>query len=170
MGDEDVQKIGKALDRFDVALLNLLQKNNLATAEALAASVPLSPSAITRRLRRLREQELIAEEVAVLSPSLIERRLRAVVHVQLQEHSEKGRNERLRARLRDLPEVQICLEMAGAIDLLVVVVARDMQAFNLFADSVFESEPAIRRFETSFVKREIKNSRFVPLDDDDIAP
>jgi DNA-binding Lrp family transcriptional regulator len=165
-----VQKIGRALDRFDIALLNLLQKNNIATAEALAASVPLAASTITRRVRRMREQGLIAEDVAVVSPTLLERRLRAIVHVQFQEHAEDGANERVRTRLKDLPEVQICLEMAGAIDLLVLVVTRDMSSFNRFADSAFASDPAIRRFETSFVKREIKNSRAVSLDDSDIIP
>lgn len=164
-----MQKIGKGLDRFDIALLNLIQADNLATAEALAASVPLSPSAITRRLRRLREQGLIAEEVAVLSQALIERRLRAVVHVQLQEHAEDGAIARLRTRLRDLPEIQLCFEMSGTMDLLALVVTRDMPAFNAFADRVFGSDPAIRRYETSFVKREIKNSRAVPLDERDLA-
>lgn len=163
-----MHKIGRGLDRFDIALLNLLQTDNLATAEALAGSVPLSPSAITRRIRRLREQGLIAQDVAVLAPGLVERRLRAVVQVQLQEHAEQGAIATLRRRLRDMPEVQVAFEVAGSFDLVAVVVARDMPAFNAFADRVFGSDPAVRRYETSFVKREIKNSRAIPLDDGDL--
>ena len=43
------------MDRFDRLLLNLLQRDAGRTAESLAEDVPLSPSAIARRLRRLRE-------------------------------------------------------------------------------------------------------------------
>jgi DNA-binding Lrp family transcriptional regulator len=42
------------LDRFDRQLLNLVQRDDSRTADSLAEEVPLSPSAIARRLRRLR--------------------------------------------------------------------------------------------------------------------
>ena len=48
------------LDRFDIALLNLVQRDDAQTAEGLAEKVPLSPSAIARRLRRLRAEGIIA--------------------------------------------------------------------------------------------------------------
>jgi len=165
-----MHRIGRPLDRLDIALLNLLQENNLATAEALAAVVPLSPSAITRRVRRLREQGLIAGDVAVLAPALVQRRLRAFVQIQLHEHAEQGAIATLRRRLREMSEIQACFEVAGAVDLVALVTARDMSDFNEIADRVFGSDPAIRRYETSFVKREIKDSRFVPLDSDDLPP
>ena len=164
-----MRRIGRPLDRLDIALLNLLQQDNLATAEALAGLVPLSPSAITRRVRRLREEGLIASDVAVLAPAFVQRRLRAIVQIQLHEHAEQGAIATLR-RLRETSEVQACFEVAGTFDLVALVVARDMSAFNAFADGLFGSDPAIRRYETSFVKREVKDSRFVPLDDDDLAP
>ena len=42
------------LDRLDVQILAALQENNQATAQALADRVPLSPSAILRRIRQYR--------------------------------------------------------------------------------------------------------------------
>ena len=48
------------LDRFDRQLLNLVQADSGQTAERLAEQVELSPSAIQRRLRRLREEEPVA--------------------------------------------------------------------------------------------------------------
>lgn len=164
-----MRKIGRPLDRLDIAVLNLLQKNNLATAEALAAEVPLSPSAITRRLRRLRAEGLIANDVAVLAPALKERRLRAIVQIQLYEHAEQGAISTLRRRLLELPSIQICFEVAGPVDLVALVVARNMANFNAIADRVFGSDPSIRRYETIFVKREIKDSRFVALDEHDLS-
>ena len=56
------------LDRFDRQLLNLVQADSTQTAERLAEQVELSPSAIQRRLRRLRDEGVIERECAILIP------------------------------------------------------------------------------------------------------
>lgn len=161
--------MNRKIDRFDIALLNLLQSDNLATAEMLARQVPLSPSAIARRVRGLREEGLIAADVAILAPELTGDRLRAIVQVQAHEHAEEKGIAALRARLAAADEVQLLLNIAGAFDLLVLVVTRNMAAFNAFADAYFAADPSVRRYETSFVKSEIKNRPAVPLDEKDAA-
>lgn len=160
--------MNRKLDRFDIALLNLLQADNLATAEALARQVPLSASAIARRVRALREEGLIAADMAVLAPELTGHRLRAIVQVQVHEHAEEKGIATLRARLAGADEVQLLLNIAGTFDLLVLVVTRNMAAFNTFADAYFAADPAVRRYETSFVKAEIKNRPAVKLDESDL--
>jgi Lrp/AsnC family leucine-responsive transcriptional regulator len=157
----------RKLDRFDIALLNLLQADNLATAEALAGQVPLSASAIARRVRGLREEGLIAADMAILAPELTADRLRAIVQVQVHEHAEEKGIAALRARLAAAAEVQLLLNISGAFDLLALVVTRNMAAFNAFAETYFAADPAVRRYETSFVKGEIKNRPTVRLDEND---
>ena len=81
--------------------------------------------------------------------------------------------ERLRRLLADVgpvlgreivaPEPRQCHQ----VDLLVLVVTRDMRAFNTFADRHFAEDPAVRRYETSIVKAEIKYCPVVPLDERD---
>ena len=159
--------MNRKLDGFDIALLNLLQADNLATAEALARQVPLSPSAIARRVRAMREDGLIAADIAVLAPFLVDDRLRAIVHIQVHEHAEEKGIAALRARLAAASEVQLLLDIAGPVDLIALVVCRTMREFNAFADRHFASDPSVRRYETSFVKSEIKNRPIVPLDDSD---
>lgn len=157
----------RKIDRFDVALLNLLQADTLATAEALAREVPLSPSAIARRIRALREDGLVAADIALLAPEMTADRLRAIVQVQAHDHAEEKGIAALRTRLAAAPEVQLLLNISGAFDLLVLVVTRNMAAFNAFADAYFAADPAVRRYETSFVKGEIKNRPVVKLDEND---
>jgi Lrp/AsnC family leucine-responsive transcriptional regulator len=159
----------RKLDRFDIDLLNLLQVDTLATAEALAETVPLSPSAIARRLRGLREEGLIAADVALLAPALTADRLRAIVQVQVHEHAEEKGIAQLRARLAAAPEVQLLLNIAGPIDLLALVVTRTMREFNAFADAHLAADPSVRRYETSFVKAEVKNRPTVPLGEHDVS-
>jgi DNA-binding Lrp family transcriptional regulator len=160
--------MNRKLDRFDVALLNLLQADNLATAEALARKVALSPSAIARRVRSLREDGLIEADCAILAPDVTADRLRAVVQIQVHEHGEGKGIAALRHRLAAAREVQLLLNIAGSVDLLLLVVTRDMAEFNAFTESHLSSDPAVRRYETSIVKAVVKQSPTVWLDEDDI--
>lgn len=159
----------RKLDRFDIALLNRLQADTLATAEALAREVPLSASAIARRIRALREDGLIAADIAIPAPELTAGRLRAIIQIQVHEHAEERGIAALRARLAEAPEVQLLLNISGTFDLLALVVTRHMAAFNAFADSYLAADPAVRRYETSFVKSEVKNRPTVPLDESDVS-
>ena len=154
------------LDRLDVRLLNLLQANNLATADELSASVPLSASAITRRIRRLRESGLIAQDIAILSPALFADRIRGLVLIRLQRHGDSADLAGLRETLAATPEVQHCFEISGSFDMAAIIVARDMRSFNAIVDEAIGNQPAVQRFETNFFKRELKHSPIVLLDEE----
>jgi DNA-binding Lrp family transcriptional regulator len=155
-------QIGKRLDRLDTALLTCLQRDNLQTAEQLAEQVGRSPSAVARRVRRLRETKAIAADVAVISEEAAGHPLSAMVHVQLERHAIQA-SDLLRRRLHASDNVQLLFEISGAFDLLLLVVAQDMDAYNLFVDQVLADDPAVRRLETSFVKRRAKATLAVPL-------
>ena len=158
------------LDKLDIRLLNCLQANNLATAEELSASVPLSPSAITRRIRRLEQaiarRSAANQDVAVLSPAMLEGRVRGLVLIRLHAHGDSADLAALRRSLVDTPEVQRCFEITGPFDAAAIVVARDMDSFNEVVDSAIGDQPAVQRFETNFFKREMKNSPWVILDEE----
>jgi DNA-binding Lrp family transcriptional regulator len=151
------------LDRFDIALLNLVQRDDGQTAESIAEKVPLSPSAIARRLRRLRSVGLIARTIALLSPRLVDRRLRAIVLIQLSEHADLKGKGALEKRLLEAPCVQFCYEIAGPHDIIALFDCESMAAFNDSADELLVSSPTVRRYETHFVKREVKFAPFVEL-------
>ena len=151
------------LDRFDIALLNIVQRDDGRTAESLAEKIALSPSAIARRLRRLRADGIIARTIALLSPRLVDRRLRAIVLIQLSEHADlKGKNA-LETRLLAAPSVQFTYEIAGPHDIIALFDCESMAAFNEAADELLTSSPTVRRYETHFVKREVKFAPFVEL-------
>jgi Lrp/AsnC family transcriptional regulator, leucine-responsive regulatory protein len=152
------------LDRLDMALLNLVQRDDSRTAESLAAHVPLSPSAIARRLRRLRADGWIARTIALLPPKLTSRRLRAIVSVQLSEHADRSGIQSLLARIARTPQIQFCYEIAGSYDFLLLFDCAHMDEFTDTAEAVLATHPTVHRYETSFVKRELKFAPFVELD------
>ena len=151
------------LDRFDFQLLNLAQRDDSQTGEAMARSVPLSPSAIARRLRRLRSEGWIARTIALLSPRLTQTRLRAVVLVQLSEHADLAGKATLEKRLLAADAVQFCYEIAGPSDFILLFDCANMAEFNAAADELLASTNTVHRYETLFVKREVKFAPFVEL-------
>lgn len=153
------------LDRFDLALLNQMQRDAGHTADSLARIIALSPSAIARRLRRLRAGGTIERTIALLSPKLTERRLRAIVLVQLAEHADLKAKAALEQRLNAADEVQFCYEIAGPHDFMLLFDCASMANFNAVAEGLLATSPTVRRYETHFVKREIKFAPFVSLDE-----
>jgi Lrp/AsnC family leucine-responsive transcriptional regulator len=157
------------LDRFDLALLNLVQKDDSQTADELARRVALSPSAIARRLRRLRKDGWIARSIALLGDKIGDRRMRAVVLLQLGEHADQQGKALLLQRIRTAPQVQFCYELAGTWDLMLLFDCATMAEFNDVAERVLVADATVHRYETSFVKRQLKFEPFVPLEAEGIS-
>lgn len=150
------------IDDFDVKLLNLIQADNRRTSEALAEEVGLSPTACQRRLKRLREEGVIAREVAVLDPDKVGRKLTVIVEVILQ-HGRPDIVDDFKRRMRTLPEVQHCYYVTGASDFVLIVVTEDMKAYEAFIHRVLYASNAIQRFETTVVMDTVKSGMAVPL-------
>lgn len=151
------------LDALDLNLLTCLQQDNLLTADLLAEKVGRSPSAIARRLRRLRTSGAIAADVALVSEQAVGHPLSAIIHIQLERHA-LNEVEGFKRQLVACENVQFCLEISGAFDILLLVVVSDMAAFNDFADDLLAGQRGVRRYETSFVKRRLKASLALPLE------
>jgi Lrp/AsnC family leucine-responsive transcriptional regulator len=151
------------LDPFDIALLNAAQRDDSRTADSLAEDIALSPSAIARRLRRLRGEGWIARTIALLAPRLTQDRLRAIVLIQLSEHADLAGKAALEKRLLSAAQVQFCYEIAGPHDLVALLDCTGMAEFNACADELLASSPTVHRYETHFVKREVKFAPFIEL-------
>lgn len=149
-------------DAIDLKLLGTLQRDSSRTADALAAEIALSPSAIARRIRRLRESGVIERDVAILSDQAV-RYLSVFVDVQLDRHL-LPEVEALIRRLDACDEVQLLMQISGAFDLTLLLAVKDMEMFNNFVDTMLGSDRAVRRYESRFVKKRRKFSPAVPLD------
>jgi Lrp/AsnC family transcriptional regulator, leucine-responsive regulatory protein len=156
------------LDQLDVQLLNVVQHDNQLTAAELSEKIPLSPSAVLRRLTRLRNTGAVTQEVAVLSDEFLRSRVSGVVHVQMKQHSPEVVRA-LKAALIDQPQVQLMFEISGTFDLLLLIVERDLAAFVAFTDEALAGSPHVHRFETSFVKTRLKATLAIPMDARDVT-
>ncbi|MBA3525393.1 MAG: Lrp/AsnC family transcriptional regulator [Pseudomonadota bacterium] len=150
------------LDDVDLRLLEYLQEYNLQTADELADRVGRSPSVVGRRLRRLRRSGFVTGDVSIVSEEAAGYPLFALVHIQLERHSPQP-SDLLRRHLVGSANVQLCLDIAGAFDMLILVVAADMDEFNAITERLLAADPAVRRFETTFVKRRAKATLTLPV-------
>ena len=96
-----------ALDRFDLAILRELQRDNQVPQRLIAEAVGLSSPAVQRRIRRLNESGVIQANVAVVDPHKVGNPITLLVAVEM----ESERSEILDAAKRSFasaPEVQQC--------------------------------------------------------------
>jgi DNA-binding Lrp family transcriptional regulator len=150
------------LDRFDRQLLNLVQADAARTADQLSEYVALSPSAIQRRLRRLKDDGVIVRETAIVDPRYVGRPTFFVVSVQV----ERERPEllaRLRAWLADRDEVQQAFYVTGEADFVLVIAAQDTEAFDGLMAAMVADNPNVLRFTTNVALSVVKRSLFVPV-------
>ncbi|MEN5115108.1 Lrp/AsnC family transcriptional regulator [Brevundimonas diminuta] len=150
------------LDDFDRRLLNLVQDNAEQTAEALAALVPLSPSAIQRRLRRLREQGVISRTIAVADPRRVGRPTFFVVGL----HIESERPEllaELRRWLTKEDAVQQAFYVTGEADFIAVVTAPDAVGFEALMRRLVSENPNVKRYTTNVAMSIVKRGLMIPV-------
>ena len=150
------------LDRTDRRLLALLQQNNRRRLRDLAEEIGISAPTCLRRMRRLEASGVVRAHAARLDPSRVGFGVTAHVEISLAGASgaEMTAFER---RMQRLPEVVQCCELAGDIDYLVTVVARDMPAFGEFTRTHFADDRRIRSYRSLLVLRDVKPDQALPV-------
>ena len=152
-----------ALDRFDLAILDILQADNTTTQRAIAQAVNLSAPAVQRHIQRLKDSGVIRANVAVLDPVKVGKPLTIVLEVHL-DNERPDRSAPLRARIAAEDAVQQCYGVTGEADYLLVVTVASMEDYDALTRRLFEGDDNIKRFRTSVALARLKTGLRVPLD------
>lgn len=145
------------MDDKDLHILRLVQENARLTAETLGERVGLSPAAVQKRLKKLKETGVIEREIAVLSPKKLDRDLTVIVEVLL-ERENRQQLEEFKKRMRTAPSVQQCYYTTGEADFLLILSVRDIKEYEAFTQEHFFDASNISRFKTSIVMDRVKRS------------
>jgi Lrp/AsnC family transcriptional regulator, leucine-responsive regulatory protein len=151
------------LDRIDCMLLRLMQENARLPAEKIGAAVGLSPSAVQRRIARLRETGVIAAEVAILDPKAAGFPLSMIVDIEV----ERERPELLAEFKRWIARegaIQEAWYVTGDSDFVLVVTARNVEDYDALMQRLVNENPNIRRFRTRVALGTLKRGAAVPLE------
>ncbi len=150
------------MDSIDAALLAILQQDNLLTAAELAEQVALSPTAIQRRIKRLRANGTIEGNVAIVSPKAAGRPISMLVLVTL-ERERADIIDRFKQAIRKTPEVMNGFYVTGDADFVLLVTAKDMTEYEAFTRRFFYENPDIKGFKTMVVMDRVKSGFTIPL-------
>lgn len=150
------------LDDADLTILRTLQKDCRIGLEKLAQGCGLSVPSVQRRLKRLRESDLILKEVAVLNPARFDFRMTFIVLVELDRESLQQLDV-FRKRAKAEPQVQQCYYVTGEADFILVCAAQDMQDFEALTHRLFFENSNVRRFRTSVAMDRTKIGLTLPI-------
>ena len=150
-----------SLDALDRAILTALLTDGRRSQVELAEHVPLSATAIARRIRTLEERGVISGYQAQVSKSALGLTMMAIVQISL-----KSQNEELLAAFEKAaaaaPSIISCHMMSGEDDYIIAVLARDLADFERIHKEQLSRLPGVARLRSSFVLREVV-SRPLPL-------
>jgi Lrp/AsnC family leucine-responsive transcriptional regulator len=150
------------LDRTDLRILEILQKEGRISNQDLAARVSLSPSPCLRRVRALEEAGIVREYVALVDPRKVGLGLTAYVTVTLEK---KGRMpiEQFTRAVQGWPEVVACFSMTGDMDYLLRVHVGDLEHYSRFVMDRLLKQPGVVDVKSNFVLERVKETTALPL-------
>jgi DNA-binding Lrp family transcriptional regulator len=120
-----------ALDRVDIRILAVLQRDGRATIQRVAEKVSLSPRACLERVRRLELSGLIIGYQALIAVELLSRPLTVFAEIALERH---GQHEQFERRLAAIEEAVECWEVSGTFDYLVRFACPDLAEYQALID------------------------------------
>jgi Lrp/AsnC family transcriptional regulator len=149
------------MDKLDKKILEQLQKNAGLTAAELADRIGLSKAPCWRRIKRLEEEGVIKQTVALLDARALNLGTTVFVTLKTGNHSEAWFEKFVKA-VRDIPEVTEIHRMSGDVDYLMRIVVPDIDAY----DVVYKRLIAAVEFQdvsASFALETLKYTTALPL-------
>lgn len=152
----------ETLDRFDLSILNELQRDGRLTNAELAQRVGLSAAPCWRRVRALEAAGFIRGYRAELDREKIG--LGVLAFVRLDAERNHGAVTRsLETAIRDIPQIVSCHYISGSGTFELQVVCADLAEFSRFAREVLLNLPNVKDLHTSFSLGEVKAVGALPL-------
>ena len=157
-----MQEIAPEIDRIDLRILNVLQRDGRISNLKLAESVALSPTAVLARVQRLQRDGFILGYEALLNPLKLGAGMMVFVEVLLDRTTPNVFNA-FKAAVQIHPEIMECHMVAGGFDYLLKTRMADMAAYRSFAGTVLWQLPGVRETRTYAVMEEVKNTTQLTL-------
>lgn len=150
------------LDNQDLKILSILQVDVKASTEMLSEQVGLSSASIQRRLKRLRDNNVISAEVAIVSPKAVGQSMTFLISVELRRDNVNCFNV-FKSKIKKSSRVQQCYYVTGEADFILIVTAKDMEDFDEFTQRMFFADSNVLHFKTSVVMERTKVSLALSL-------
>jgi Lrp/AsnC family leucine-responsive transcriptional regulator len=146
------------LDKFDIAILEALQKDARLSLQELGKQVGLTASPCWTRIRRMEDAGVIEGYAVRVNPDKVGLSETVILHVTLDSHSDEALFEFGKA-LEDIPEVLEAYLVSGDYDYYIRVAVEGTRGYERFLRERLYKIPGIRHSKSSFVLRRLKQSQ-----------
>ncbi len=142
------------LDSLDRAILTALVSDGRLSQVELAERVPLSPTAIARRIRALEDAGVIEGYQAKINRRALGLTMTVIVQISLKSQSQDVL-EAFETAAAAAPSVVSCHLMSGEDDYILTVLARDLADYEHIHKQELSLLPGVVRLRSSFALREV---------------
>ncbi|MEP3225201.1 MAG: Lrp/AsnC family transcriptional regulator [Parasphingorhabdus sp.] len=136
------------LDKFDHAILNVVQRDNQLTHAEIGSEVGLSNSAIRRRLKLLREQGIIARDVSLLARD--SHGVTVIIDVTFALDTPKAYAD-FDQKMHEDPMVKQVYHVSGTTDYVLIVQGPSLEWYETWAKEALMSDENLQRHDTRVV-------------------
>ena len=146
------------LDAVDLRILEAVQENARITKIALAEKVGLSPIPCWLRLRKLEEAGVVIGYHARIAFRKIAPIAHIMVQITLGNHRQSD-FDRFERAISVIPEIVSCWSVGGGVDYFLMIMARDVDAYQRLIDRLLDQNIGIERYFTYIVTKLVKDER-----------
>lgn len=141
------------MDLIDLHILDVLKDNGRATASEISKKVNLSVPAVSERMKKLEDSEIIKQYTIKINREKMNYKLLAIVFVNIDrsEHIEA-----FRSRIVQCPEVLECHHLAGEYDYMLKILTTDTNALEDFLSNHLKKISGVQKSNTFIVLSTLK--------------
>jgi Lrp/AsnC family transcriptional regulator len=148
--------------RFDLRILEEMQKDCSVNTTDLAEKVGLSQSPCWRRLQRLKDEGYIKKQVAILDRTKFGSSLYIFAYLRMATLTEKQREKFLR-NIQVVPEILECHTVFGEMDIVMKVLAQSLEWYQKFIFDTILKLPGVQDIQSTVTLMELKSTTEIPL-------
>lgn len=152
----------REIDTTDMHILQLLQRDGRTANAKLAEQIAVSEASCWRRLKQLREKNIIEGFQAILNRKALGYGVLSFVQLSCNQHSEEITRE-FEKIIIACPYIMSCHNTTGEADFLLQVVAKDLDDYSRFVENFLRKLPGVTNIRSNLSLRELKNSTRLPL-------
>ena len=148
------------VDEKDIAILRALQHNAKATVQEIANQVHLSTTPVHERIKRMEQNGVIKQYVALVDKSKINKGLMVICYVSLKEHSKIAGGKFIN-NIMEMPEVIECYSISGEFDFMLKVVTENMDTYYNFHVNKLSQAENLGHVQSVFVMGVVKETHLM---------
>jgi len=151
------------LDKIDKKILRDLQDNGRITNVELARNVGISAPPCLRRVRALEDAGYIKSYHAQVDQSIMGYSVTIFALVKLTSQAEKDL-EKFEKQIKEWPMVRECHMLAGDVDFMLKIVAKDWDTYQDFLTHELTAAPNVTSVKSSLAIRSAKDEPGIPIE------